>query len=357
MPYTFPVDARELIAERAGQWISLGIEPTLIERMRGRLSDVWSDQPGGWVHEWSAAAERAEQAGDPLRASLLYGVAKFPVLGNKAHVTAYENQLRTFLAASGDFPVPFERHQVEVTFRDEIMRVPTYLYQPPDVSADAPLLLLLSGVDTWKVELHGIAVAAAQLIGTRVITLDMAGTGESPVPNGPDGDLYLLGVLDWLRGRFPRARRAGALGFSFGGHWTTKLALTRKIDAAVNVGASVDAAFTPEHLARARFGMAGILGNSLHLDTAPTASELAAALAPFSLRRQGLFDDWGTEPVPLLVVNGDNDQHVPLADTTVFRSRPNTTVRLEPGAGHVAAEALGELIPWMLRWLHDQLHR
>jgi esterase FrsA len=71
MPYTFPVSAGELIAERAGQWVALGVDPVLIEEMRRRVSDVWSDEPGGWVYEWSAAAEEAEKDGDPLRASRL----------------------------------------------------------------------------------------------------------------------------------------------------------------------------------------------------------------------------------------------------------------------------------------------
>jgi esterase FrsA len=80
----------------------------------------------------------------------------------------------------------------------------------------------------------------------------MAGTGESAVSNGTDGELYLAGVLDWLRTRFPASRKAGAVGFSFGGHWTTKLALTHRVDAAVSVGGLVDAAFGTQSVSELR---------------------------------------------------------------------------------------------------------
>jgi esterase FrsA len=56
-----------------------------------------------------------------------------------------------------------------------------------------------------------------------------------------------------------------------------------------------------------------------------------------------------------LTVNGDRDPHVPNSDSTVFADRPNTIARLVPGATHCAAEALGEVVPWMLQWLGTQL--
>jgi esterase FrsA len=310
---------------------------------------------GGGLHEWSALAEAAEKEGDFLSASRLYGIAKFPVLGNAAHARAYDDQIRAYLMASAGFEVPFERHLVEVAFRGGRPQVATHLFLPEGLPGDAPVLLALSGVDTWKVELHRFAVTAARALGARVATVDMPGTGESRVANGPDGERYLEGVLDWLRRCFPGARRFGAYGFSFGGHWTTKLALLGRVDAAVAVGAPIDASFGAQELAGLRFGMDGIFGNSLRLDAAPSAAELAAAMAPFSLRAQGLLEEWGSDPVPLLTVNGTDDPHVPQVDTTVFQSRPNTVARLVPNTTHVAAEQLAEVIPWSLQWLADQL--
>jgi esterase FrsA len=355
MPYTFPVDPAELIAERTPQWTLLGTDAAVLDEMSRRIHDLWADGPGGWAHEWSVLAERAEKDGDLLSASRLYGIAKFPVLGNAAHARAYDNHLRTFLRASEDFAVPFERHVIGIHFRGQDIEMPIHLYLPENLPADAPLVLVFSGVDTWKAEVHPNAVTTARTVGARVATVDMAGTGESPVANGPDGEQYIGAVLDWLRRRFPEARSVGTVGFSFAGHWTIKLALCRMVDAAVSVGGIVDAGFGPEAQARLRFGMAGIVGNSLRLDAAPSTAEYQAAMGEFSLRRQGLLDDWGSDPVPLLYVNGAEDQHVPAHDPMPLESRPNTVVRLVPDATHCALQKAREIFPWSLRWLRDRL--
>ncbi|MFK0154703.1 alpha/beta hydrolase family protein [Streptomyces sp. NPDC090493] len=353
------MDPLELIDERAGQWISLGVAPPTIAEVRTKAPDLWSDEPDGWVHEWSAAAREAESSGDLQAASLLYGVAKFPVLGNRAHREAYDSQLRTYLlaakASDGFGDAGFERHRVDVDFRGSTVQVPTHLFAAPGLPADAPLVLALSGVDTWKVELHNLALVAARVLGARVAVVDMAGTGESPVANGPDGDRYLAGVLDWLRRRFPQGRRTGAIGLSFGGHWTTKLALTARVDAAVSCGGLVADAFEAESVSQLRFGMRGIFGNSLWLDTEPSLQDVISAMESFSLRRQGLLEDWGAHPAALLSFNGTDDPHVPQSDVTVLADRPNTVTRLVPDSTHCAAEKFSELMPWALEWLRGEL--
>jgi esterase FrsA len=358
MPFTFAVDPLELIDERSSQWNTLGVGSPMIAGVRAKVSDLWSGQPGGWVYEWSAVARAEEASGNLPLASLLYGIAKFPVLGNAAHRDAFDNQLRTYLLAakaSDGFGAGFERHLVDVEFRGGTVQVATHLFALSDIPDDAPVVLLLSGVDTWKMELHGLSVAAAQMLRARVAVVDMAGTGESTVANGPDADLYLAGVLDWLRRRYPLARRAGAIGLSFGGHWTTKLALSRRVDAAVSFGGLVADAFEAPNVTQLRFGMRGIFGNSLRLDAEPTLPEVIAAMESFSLRRQGLLDDWGAEPAALLSVNGTDDPHVPQSDVTILADRPNTIARLVPESTHCAAEKMGQLIPWAFGWLGKEL--
>jgi esterase FrsA len=101
--------------------------------------------------------------------------------------------------------------------------------------------------------------------------------------------------------------------------------------------------------------MDGIYGNSLRLDAAPSVGELQAAMALFSLRAQGMLEDWGSDPVPLLFVNGAEDQHIPPSDVTPLESRPNTVVRLVPNATHCALQKAQEIIPSSLRWLAARL--
>jgi hypothetical protein len=99
MAFTFPVNVGELIGERASQWIGIGVPAQVIADVQSRVMDMWLDGPGGWAYEWSAAASDAEQTGELVQASLLYGIAKFPVLIGEAHRKAYANQLRTYLQA------------------------------------------------------------------------------------------------------------------------------------------------------------------------------------------------------------------------------------------------------------------
>jgi esterase FrsA len=101
--------------------------------------------------------------------------------------------------------------------------------------------------------------------------------------------------------------------------------------------------------------MPGIIGNAFGRD-APFRDgvELAAAMAPFNLRDQGLLD-WRSGRTPLYIFNGAIDPYVPNSDITVFESRPDTVVKLVPNATHCAAEKMGELMPDILRWLREGL--
>src|SRR6516165_9438173 len=144
MAFTFPVNVHELIGERESQWIGIGVPAQVIADVQSRVVDMWLDGPGGWANEWSAAASDAERGGDLLQASLLYGIAKFPVLAGEPHRKAYANQLRTYLQASDGFEVGFQRHLVDVSFRVQSHRCPHTFSNPPVCPDDAPLVLLLS---------------------------------------------------------------------------------------------------------------------------------------------------------------------------------------------------------------------
>ncbi|MFC5136715.1 hypothetical protein ACFPK1_00580 [Actinomycetospora rhizophila] len=55
----------------------------------------------------------------------------------------------------------------------------------------------------------------------------------------------------------------------------------------------------------------------------------------------------------MLVINGDEDVHVPLADTTVFDGRPDTDVQLVRGGAHCAFDKLlADTTTWLTAALH-----
>lgn len=94
-------------------------------------------------------------------------------------------------------------------------------------------------------------------------------------------------------------------------------------------------------------GMAGIIDNACGLDDEPTADELSAVLAPFSLRP--LLDQ--DRNAPMLVINGADDVHVARDDTLVFDGCRHTEVHLLPNAGHCAPTELATVFGLITGWL------
>ncbi len=355
MPFTFPLDPAELFHERARQFRGWGIPVSVIERVRARIDDAWRDGAGGWATEWTREADEAERRGKLLLAAACFGAAKFPSLVTEPRRDAYRQQLRCYLAAVPTFPCVFERRVLEVGYRSAVLSVPAHIFTPRRHSGDvanAPLVIVSGGVDTWKMELHRIALVLVRLGGFRVVAIDMPGTGESTIPLAPDADVVYRGVLDALRG--PSARTA-ALGISAGGPWAAKLALTGTVDAAVDLGGPVGAAPRDgASLLRMPNGMPGIVANAIGLDSLPPPAEAERLLDTFSLRHDGLLTPRVT--APLLAINGTDDAYVPAADLDVFRTFPNATVWAIPGATHCAAERIVLVLLAATAWLRVQLH-
>jgi len=310
-----------------------------VARVRGRVSDMWANAPGGWVYEWGLEAERVERR-DPLLAATLWGAARFPVACDESRRDAHRRQIACYLEAAPHFPVPFERKVVA--------GVPAHLFTPRG-GESRPLVLLSGGADTFKVELHRLALGLARA-GLRVAAIDMPGTGESPGPLTPDAHLTYLSVLDALA----PAQRRGVLGISFGGHWAAKLALLGHVDAAVDVGGPVGALALNEDFVRGLpNGMPWALAHALGRSDLPDEHALGALIEAFSLRHQGLLHD--RLDVPLLVVNGDRDPYVPLADTTVFRHFEHSEVIVLRDAWHCAGDRFIRVAPFLIAWLSSHL--
>src|SRR6266516_1894161 len=155
--FTFDVAPEALFTERTRQFTALGIPRRTVARVRRGVHDLWGMNDGGWVPVWAREAERAGAAGRPLLASLCWGAARFPALADAGRRFAYEQQLEWYLAAAPDFPVRFHR---------QVHDVPTPLHLFRRRVAPRPGVIVLSGgVDTWKMDLHRLAVATALATG------------------------------------------------------------------------------------------------------------------------------------------------------------------------------------------------
>jgi esterase FrsA len=348
MPYQWPLDPEELFIERYPQMVNTGLPARDADAMRAAITDMWADEPGGWVFEWSRLGARYAEERNEALATLAFGWAKFPVVADDAKRKALQHQVEHYLLAAEDFPVAFDRRSLEVPYRGSSVRLPVHVMAAPDLPEDAPTLIASGGVDSWKMDLHALFVAFALNTRTRVLAFDIPGTGECPIPLSGDS-------VEMIDGLVAHARELGGgtvahLGISMGGYFSAATGLAGTVDAAIVLGGPIEAAFIPDR--SFQFGMADIVGNAFGFDRPPNAQERAERTAGMSLRP--LLDRETNSP--MIVVNGADDIHVPQADTLVFEGRRDTRVELLPDTGHCAISKLGDVVPLMIGWLNETVN-
>ena len=349
MGYTYDIDAKAMFEDRAGEFVGLGVPRADVTAMQNAITDMWADAPGGWVYEWSGLARKHAEAGEMFLASLAYGCAKFPCLANEARRVALGKQVETYLAAAPGFPVKFERRIIDLAYGSATVKVPVHLYSATGEYEGRPVLLFNGGVDTWKMDSHGICIALAQHLPVTVVAFDQPGTGETPVPLAKEADEIVLGLV-------AEARRIGNgkvahFGMSFGANYSAMTGLLRVVDASIILGGPVDQAFAPENLQKLPYGMRDIIGNDMGFDEQPEVPDFISAVQ--KLERRDLLAR--TDNAPLLVINGADDYFVPQADTLLFEGRNQCEVHLIPGTGHCAFSKLPEVMGLAMHWLPARL--
>ena len=243
MSYTYPIDAQAMFDDRTHQFVGYGLPAADVARVRAATTDFWINEPGGWVYEFSALAAEYTAKGEPLLAALAYGCAKFPCLADDARRTALAKQIEAYLAAAPTFGVRFERRVLTLPVGDGNVDLPVHLYTAADSFDAAPVLLISAGVDTAKMDIHNWLITFATRAGVTVLAFDMPGTAENPVPLGPDADSVIRSLVTAARGIGNGL--VAHMGISFGGNFAAMTGLTGIVDAAIDLGGPVDAAFRP----------------------------------------------------------------------------------------------------------------
>lgn len=347
--YSYNVDPGAMFEDRTDQFEKFGIPRADIERVRSAVDNMWTDAPGGWVYEWSQLASEYAERGDHRMAALVYGCAKFPCLTDPARTKAMQHQLEQFQLAANGFPVRFERRILTVAYRDGSVEVPVHLYSADGDYASRPVLIASGGVDTWKMDIHPWWVGFTQGAGVTTMAFDHPGTGETAVPLDEHADEVIQGLAAYARTLGDG--RVAHFGASFGGNFAAMSGLTGIVDAAVDLGGPVVAAFGAENLSKLPYGMHDILGNAMHWGHSPTLDELSAGMQ--RLNRVELLARQDNSP--MLVINGADDYFIPQSDTLDFRGRRDTEVHLIEGTGHVAMSKAPEVVPKVISWLRAQL--
>ena len=150
------------------------------------------------------------------------------------------------------------------------------------------------------------------------------------------------------------ARRIAAVGASFGGYWSTKMAYVehQRLRAAVNWGGGIHYFFQREWQEKSRNApsyLFDLIAARANLFGKKIFEELISAMPPLSLKAQG----WLEKPcAPLLLVNGKEDRQVPIEDFyLLLETGAPKTARLFPG-GHMGA--IPEIFRTVVGWLHTQ---
>jgi len=349
MPYTYPIDPQAMFEDRTSQFVNFGLSLSDVTQVRDAVTDMWANEPGGWVYEFSALGRRHQDHGEHYLASLAYGCAKFPCLADAAKADALALQVQEYVAAAPTFPVEFERRVLAIAYRGATIDVPVHLLTTAEAYEKRPVLIASGGVDTWKMDSHAMFVAFAQNAGVSVLGFDHPGTGETTsAPLDAAADEVILGLVHEARSLGDG--RVAHFGMSFGANFSAMTGLSESVDAAIVLGAPMEHAMSESTVESLPFGMGGILGNAFGFDRPPTPDEFKASM--LQLARHELLRR--PSNAPMLVINGADDYFVPQADTLAFEGRPSTEVQLIPGTGHCAISKLSEVLPTMVGWLRGQ---
>ncbi len=266
-----------------------------------------------------ALGEEAEARGDGseaerefLLASFWYFFARFPHIINPDGAQAYRCHIQAYLKAARHFSCPLE--VLKIPFEGATLTA--YLRLPIGQSQTGfPVVAIWGGIDVWKSDLEIHAQSEALLKkGIAVLTVDMPGTGENPFPVSADAERVLLAVLAAVgQHKDINGTRMGCYGLSFGGHWALKLALLRpELLGVVNNAGPVHHAFQPAWAQTLPMGARIALSRVMGLEPRAEPQEFQTRLSALSLVAQGLLPT--TQHAPLLSLNGELDELVPITD-------------------------------------------
>jgi hypothetical protein len=328
--------------------------------------DEWAEAWGKVASPYALAGKAAEAVGrskeaqeNYLMAWRLYSFARWPTTNSPGKQRAYERALDAFQAYARHLDPPLETVRIPFEGKEIVA-----LLRLPKGVRPAPLVLSISALDSRKEE-HVERGEIFLQRGIATFALDMPGTGQAPLLGEPNAERMFSRALDYLATR-PEidSKRVVVQGGSWSGHWSAKLAIVERtrLKAAVVQGAPIHYYFQPDWQTKA-------LGTREYLfDLFPARASVygVTALPEFlaygprmSLKEQGLID---RPAAPMLLVNGDRDSQVPIADLDLLlHAGSPKEAWVNPGGGHMGRSAdwpdgkiFREVVmPWIARQIGD----
>jgi len=353
-----------------------GIRREDAERVMNALTSLDRDE---WAKLWceiglayeAKGDERLKAGADGRELAELYTLAfdncrigRYPVASTPGKKEAYRHSLRAFRKAAKYYSPPLEI--VELPFEGK--KLVGYL-QIPAGAAKPPIVMHWGGVDGWK-EDRQRASGFLQRAGLATLTVDMPGTGESPVLYGDAAaERTYAAWIDHLSGRADvDGSRIGVWGGSFGAYWAARLAFVeaRRLKGAVFHGGNVHYGFQEKWLVPAfttggatyLFGPGSLFEARSQALGVETMEDFLKIAPKFSLLEMGLLD---RPSAPLLGVNGKLDDQAPVEDIYLLMEHGNPKeARIYPEGHHMGrtpGRNADEITEMIAAWLKDRLAR
>ncbi|HEY3871622.1 MAG TPA: alpha/beta hydrolase [Actinocrinis sp.] len=327
------------------------IAPDVCAGVLGRISH---DEPGdgSWAAEWSRAAAQARAAGDPLAASRLYTMARFPYCDGPARQEAQELARASFADWREAAGAPLTR--LDVQLDGGLVRCwTTGLRTGPGAAAppDRPVVVLMGGIVSTK-EQWAPTLLRLRRFGLCGIVAELPGVGENTLPYAVDNGAMLSAVLDAAGIRRIGGGRAAvpvyALAMSFSGHLALQCALADpRITGLITVGAPVHAFFArPEWHRRLPRVTVDTLA---HLMGRPDADlgTVSALLAERALPLGRLRD----LRLPVAYVSSRRDEVIPAMEIDFLRQWAGRLDLIEFDDVHASPAHTAVTGPWLVHAL------
>src|SRR5262245_22867161 len=299
-----------------------GLKP---DDVRKALSNINSLDRDEWARAWGEVAlqhslhARAADASGQIKeaqesflmAWRLYSFARWPTTNSPGKQRAYELALDAFQGYARHLDPPLETVRIPFEGKEIVG-----LLRLPKGARLAPLLFSISALDSRKEE-HVERGKIFLRRGIATFALDMPGTGQAPLLGEPTAERMFSRAVDYLATRSEiDAKRIVVQDGSWSGHWSATLGILEKsrIKAVVVQGAPIHYYFQPDWQTKAlgtREYLFDLFPARASVYGARTLDEFLAFGPRMSLKEQGLI---GKPAAPMLLVNGDHDSQVPIAD-------------------------------------------
>jgi len=347
-----------------------GLKPNDVREALAKITSLDRDE---WAAAWGAIGERyvtrakseeasgqkREAQSDYRQAWRYYSFARWPTTNSPGKQKAYEQALVAFQNFTRFMDPAVET--VRIPFEGK--EIVGYLRLPKDVRP-APLVMTISALDSRKEDAVERSDAFIQR-GIAVFSLDMPGTGQAPIKIDVGAERMYSRALDYIATR-PEidAKRVIVQGGSWSGYWSAKLGVLERdrLRGVVVQGGPVHNYFQPEWQNKAlntREYLFDLFPARASVYGVNTLEEFLAYGPRLSLKDAGLTQK---PSAPTLLVNGDHDTQVPIADLDLLlHSGSPKDAWVNPDGGHMGRSTAwpdGKIfeeivVPWIVRRLSN----